>query len=178
MRQQELVEYFISLDEQRLQQILLNLISNAIKFTPCGGEINVKAKIVKDVKDLSVQDQALEMAVITNPNKTFLEMQIQDNGIGISKDDIQKLFQLFGFLNSTKQINTKGIGLGLHITKKITKMFDGDIICQSQKGHGATFIFILAMGLEDSNSKNVSEASNRIQNPVKKQYEKIELPNR
>ena len=52
---------------------------------------------------------------------------------------------MFGFLNSTKQLNTQGIGLGLHITKKIAKMFDGDIICLSEQGNGSKFIFILAL---------------------------------
>lgn len=56
-----------------------------------------------------------------------------------------KLFQLFGFLESTKQRNSKGIGLGLHISKKIAKMFEGDIICQSEVGKGTNFIFIVAM---------------------------------
>ena len=66
-----------------------------------------------------------------NPNKTFLEIQVEDTGIGINDEDKPKLFQLFGFLEATKQLNTKGIGLGLHITKKITRMFDGDIVCHS-----------------------------------------------
>ena len=60
-----------------------------------------------------------------------------------------KLFKLFGFLESTKQINTKGIGLGLHITKKITRIFDGDIICRSKKGKGSNFIFVVA--IDDDN---------------------------
>ena len=88
-----------------------------------------------------------------------------------------KLFQLFGFLNSTKQLNTKGIGLGLHITKKITKMFDGEIICRSQKGDGATFIFIVALGDNESSSQIGDSLHGRIQNPIKKDYEKIELHN-
>ena len=61
-------------------------------------------------------------------------MSVEDNGVGIKVEDLPKLFKLFGFLESSKQINTKGIGLGLHISKKITKMFDGDIICRSQYG--------------------------------------------
>ena len=49
----------------------------------------------------------------------MLEIQVIDSGIGIKKEDINKLFKLFGFLDTTKELNTKGIGLGLHISKKI-----------------------------------------------------------
>ena len=56
-----------------------------------------------------------------------------------------KMFQLFGFLESSKELNTKGIGLGLHITKKIARMFDGDITCFSKPGQGSNFIFLVAI---------------------------------
>ena len=59
----------------------------------------------------------------------YLEEQVKDTGIGIKEEDIPKLFKLFGFLESSKQINKKGIGLGLHITKQIVNMFKDDIIC-------------------------------------------------
>ena len=59
---------------------------------------------------------------------------------------MNKLFQLFGFLESSKHINTKGIGLGLHISKRIVTMFEGNIICRSQLGEGTNFIFIVALG--------------------------------
>ena len=84
-----------------------------------------------------------------NHNYSFLEIQVKDTGIGIDEADIPKLFKLFGFLESTKQINTKGIGLGLHITKKVTRMFDGDIVCHSRKGQGSNFIFLMALGVEN-----------------------------
>ena len=109
-----------------------------------------------------------------NPEKVYLEMQVEDNGIGISKPDQSKLFQLFGFLESSKQLNTKGIGLGLHITKKITKMFSGDITCCSQVGKGTNFIFLVCLndnemmdGLDDFDD------SNRILNPQKRIYQRI-----
>ena len=56
-----------------------------------------------------------------------------------------KLFNLFGFLDQTKEINTGGIGLGLHISKMIVNQFGGDIICKSTFGKGASFIFIIAL---------------------------------
>lgn len=58
-------------------------------------------------------------------------MSVVDTGVGIKEEDVPKLFNLFGFLESSKQINSKGIGLGLHISKKITRMFNGDIVCNS-----------------------------------------------
>jgi len=52
---------------------------------------------------------------------------------------------MFGFLDSTKELNTKGIGLGLHISKMIVEQFGGSIVCKSEWGHGSTFTFIIAM---------------------------------
>jgi len=72
-------------------------------------------------------------------------VQVEDTGIGIKIEDQLKLFQVFGFLESSKKINTKGIGLGLHISKMIVQQFDGDIICQSTYGKGSNFIFIIAL---------------------------------
>lgn len=60
-----------------------------------------------------------------------MEVSVQDTGVGIKPQDQKKLFKLFGFLDTTKSINSRGIGLGLMISKKIIKMFEGDIICRS-----------------------------------------------
>ena len=124
---------------------MLNLVSNAIKFTPCGGNIKIIGKKVRCVGDLSIKDSKLIEVINENEGSIFLEIQVADKGIGIKKDDIPKLFKLFGFLDSTKQLNTKGIGLGLHITKKITNMFDGDIACSSNLGQGSNFVFLVAL---------------------------------
>ena len=70
----------------------MNLLSNAIKFTPYGGIIKITAKKVYTTDDLSVQDEVLYLAVKANPNKTFLEMQVRETGIGIKEDDLPKLF--------------------------------------------------------------------------------------
>jgi signal transduction histidine kinase len=58
----------------------------------------------------------------------MIEVSVQDNGIGIMQKDQNKLFKLFGFIETTKDLNPKGIGLGLNISKKIINKFGGDII--------------------------------------------------
>ena len=110
----------------------------------------------------------------SNPNRRFLEIQVEDTGIGIKKEDMTKLIKLFGFLESTKELNTKGIGLGLHITKKITKMFDGNIVCHSNYGHGSNFIFIVAIG-QNINDLVSNYHCDRIMNPEQKIYQKIKI---
>ena len=56
---------------------------------------------------------------------------VKDTGIGIKEEDLSKLFQLFGFINATEEINTQGIGLGLHISKQIVNFLGGEIVCKS-----------------------------------------------
>ena len=66
---------------------------------------------------------------------------MSDTGPGIKAEDQKKLFKMFGFLDTTKEINTKGIGLGLHICKLICEQFDGDCTVESQVGIGSKFTF-------------------------------------
>ena len=83
-----------------------------------------------------------------------------------------KLFNLFGFLDTTKELNTKGIGLGLHISKKICQAFGGDIFCESEWEKGTTFTILIAL---DERNKSSSNAEYRIRNPILKIYAKIKL---
>jgi|TARA_B110000285_G_scaffold102070_1_gene116135 signal transduction histidine kinase len=75
----------------------------------------------------------------------MIEIQVVDQGIGIKNEDMDKLFKLFGFLNRTKEINTKGIGLGLHISKMIVEQLGGDIMCNSEWKKGSTFTYVIAL---------------------------------
>jgi signal transduction histidine kinase len=62
----------------------------------------------------------------------MIEVAVIDNGIGIKDEDQGKLFKLFGFLDRTKELNAKGVGLGLHISKQVVMKFGGDIQCKSK----------------------------------------------
>jgi signal transduction histidine kinase len=93
--------YEIVTDKMRLQQVLLNYQSNAIKFTPKKGKILIQCSKLAEEGD------------------GLIEIKVIDNGTGIKQADQQKLFQLFGYLDRTKEQNSQGIGLGLYITKMI-----------------------------------------------------------
>ena len=162
----------ICTDQQRLQQIILNLVSNAFKFTSKGGQIKIKAKYIQKPEDLTFQDEPIFNDLIQSAYNGALEMQVIDNGIGIKKENQSQLFRLFGYLDETKELNTKGIGLGLHICKQIVQEFGGDIICRSKWGQGTTFafLFILSEQIIDSRQK-----IKRLQNPIQKTYPKIRL---
>lgn len=114
----------VEVDAQRIQQVTLNLLSNALKFTRPGGTIEVGSDI------------------IVKKRTKFIQVYVKDNGMGIAKEDQSKLFRLFGKLKQNdKAINSKGIGLGLNICKQICQVFEGDIDVNSEVGLGSKFYF-------------------------------------
>ena len=111
-------------DPLRLGQILINLTSNAIKFTPDGGEIGIRAQCVHD----SSHDVALRF-------------EVRDTGIGISSEEQQRLFLAFEQSDSSMTRKYGGTGLGLAISKRLVHMMSGDIGVTSAPGCGSTFWF-------------------------------------
>ena len=132
-------EYLIG-DKLRLAQILMNLVSNALKFTK-NGEVIVSAKLVK----------------IEN-NMHHIEFQISDNGVGIDAADQDKIFEKFVQLGRNDN-DYQGTGLGLAIVKRLLGLFNSEITLESQVGIGTTFIFtiIFENDLEKTNEiiKNI-----------------------
>jgi signal transduction histidine kinase len=73
----------------------------------------------------------------------MIEISVEDTGTGIKAEDKNKLFKLFGFLEETKELNTKGVGLGLHISQQISQLLGGEIVVDSEFGKGSTFTFVV-----------------------------------
>lgn len=117
-------EYLIG-DKLRFSQILINLVSNALKFTK-SGEINIDANLVK------VDDRL-----------HFIEFKVSDNGLGIAKEDQDKVFEKFVQIGR-KEIDYQGTGLGLSIVKRLLELFNSKISIESEIGVGTTFTFTIA----------------------------------
>jgi signal transduction histidine kinase len=108
-------------DKDRIMQVMINLMSNAIKFTDTNGQISI-----------DVLNQGTEALV-----------RVHDTGIGISQEDIKRLFQPFAQVDSSRSRNYEGSGLGLAICKGIISNHGGDIWIESVPGRGSTFMFRL-----------------------------------
>ncbi|MDL2210124.1 response regulator [Desulfovibrio sp. OttesenSCG-928-O18] len=117
---------FIVSDEQRLAQVITNLLSNAAKFTPEHGTITLSAKTLEEKDGLCT-----------------LRIDVSDTGIGISEEQREKLFQSFVQADGSISRKFGGTGLGLAISKRIVKMMDGDIWVESTPGKGSTFSFTM-----------------------------------
>ena len=113
-------------DEQRLAQVITNLLSNASKFTPEKGTVEVDAKLLKE-----------ENGVCT------IQIRVTDSGIGIAADQQAKLFQSFQQAENSISRKYGGTGLGLVISKNIVEMMGGKIWIESELGKGATFAFTI-----------------------------------
>jgi len=112
-------------DQDKIKEVLLNLIGNSLKFTPSGGKVTVSLR----------------------QKNGFVETEVSDTGRGIAKDDLSKLFQKFGLIDGTYQAvkqDSKGTGLGLYISRSIVELHGGKIWADSSGvGKGAKFTFTL-----------------------------------
>jgi signal transduction histidine kinase/CheY-like chemotaxis protein len=122
-------------DVERLNQVMTNLINNAIKFTPEGGEVNFTVKM--DNKTANTVD---------------LLFSVKDSGIGIPKNKLAAIFERFEQADSDTSRQYGGTGLGLSIVKKIINLQGGDISVQSEPGKGSEFIFTITYGYMETPS--------------------------
>ncbi len=129
-------------DQRKLKQVVVNLLSNAIKFTPDGGTISVSARNVHRSPygiQGSESKNTEQGAVNGEHDADFVEISVEDTGIGIGKDDIPKLFQAFQQLESPYQKRYGGTGLGLFLTRRLVELHGGSIRVESEKSKGTSF---------------------------------------
>ena len=112
----------IEADERKFKQIMFNLLSNALKFTPDGGSVRVTARL---------------------SNNDLIEISVADTGIGIKAEHFGEIFKEFKQLDNTYIKKQKGTGLGLALTKKIVELHCGEIWVESEYGKGSTFTFTI-----------------------------------
>jgi two-component system phosphate regulon sensor histidine kinase PhoR len=109
----------ITIDLQRLEQVLVNLVHNAVKFTRAGGEI----------------------ALVAEPINDFIRFAVRDTGIGIPQEDISRIFERFYRVDKSR--TGSGTGLGLSIARHIVEAHGGKIWVESVERHGSTFFFTI-----------------------------------
>jgi signal transduction histidine kinase len=110
-------------DAGKLRQMLLNLVSNAVKFTPDGGLVSIDARRLED----------------------SVEISVSDTGIGIAESDRARLFEAFRQLDSTLARQQHGTGLGLALTKRFAELHGGQILVESELGKGSVFTLRLPL---------------------------------
>ncbi|PWB48528.1 MAG: hypothetical protein C3F12_01860 [Candidatus Methylomirabilota bacterium] len=133
-------------DSKRMTQVLMNLVGNAIKFTPGGGCVTVTARRVASGKrevsstdpPPSVQDTQ-HSTLNTFPRDEFVEIAVADTGIGIPAEELNNIFSEFRQVDSSITREYGGSGLGLSIAKRLVEMHEGSIWAKSQLGKGSTF---------------------------------------
>ena len=143
-------------DALKLKQVLVNLLDNAIKFTQEGGCINFRVKEKKSVM----------------PGKGLYEFVVEDNGIGMSKEFMSRLFEPFARAENSGYSKQEGTGLGLPIAKNIVKMMAGDIRCYSALGKGSKFVVTVYLALSERAQEN--EKENNILDVLEKKEKKTE----
>ncbi|MGG6238368.1 AAA family ATPase [Nodosilinea sp. AN01ver1] len=149
---------YVEADEKRLQQVLLNLLGNAIKFTEAGGvTLTVGAAhrwpTEGDAGDLKGQNQPGDRAIAGSPDVQRLRFQIEDTGIGIAPEQLEQIFDPF-HCALEPQRRSEGTGLGLSISRQLVQLMGSDIHVVSRVGQGSRFWFDLSL--------RVSQPSDRL----------------
>ncbi|MBQ9443108.1 MAG: response regulator [Lachnospiraceae bacterium] len=132
-------------DEQRIKQVLLNLVSNAIKFTHDGGI-----------------DLNLSFIMEENEKQGMLLASVKDTGEGIKEDEINLIFESFQYGDKARNKSTRGVGLGLTICKDLLHMMKGDISCESTQGKGSVFSISVPVEVFDDSPASFDEGYSEI----------------
>jgi len=142
----------IMADERKLKQILYNLLSNAVKFTPVGGSISLSANKAVFTGGRLIRDDGSELPIqwkgepMTITNGNFIEVSVNDTGIGIKSEDLDRIFRPFEQADSSRNKQFQGTGLGLSLTRRLVELHGGKIWAESEGiEQGSTFSFIIPL---------------------------------
>jgi DNA-binding response OmpR family regulator len=138
-------------DPEKLKQALSNLLSNAIRFTPDGGEVTLECSILN-----------VEFSILNDKPEGLLKMMVKDNGIGIRGDQLPHIFDRFYQVDDTATRKGEGTGIGLTLTKELVQLMGGQILVKSEIGKGSEFSIVLPV------TQNASPAGDVWDIPVKK----------
>jgi len=143
-------------DERKLKQIMFNLLSNAVKFTPDGGSVRVTAQRVSLsgilTAGLYIQgEKQLEEG-------DFIEVSVEDSGIGIKREDMPKLFKEFSQLDSPYTKEYEGTGLGLALTKRLVELHGGQVGVESEIDKGSRFFFAIPLNYKIAFLKELNQS--------------------
>jgi PAS domain S-box-containing protein len=132
LKMEEGVPEIIVADERKIKQILYNLLSNSIKFTPPGGTIVMGAGVLTSDSD--------------DPGQSRLKIWVTDSGVGIAKENLHRIFDYFEQIENSTTKRHEGTGIGLTLTKRLVELHGGRIQAESDgEGKGSTFFFTLPM---------------------------------
>jgi CheY-like chemotaxis protein/nitrogen-specific signal transduction histidine kinase len=133
------------LDQRRMRQVLINLLTNAVKFTPTGGKVT-----------LDVYYEALEVDFDDRKDSRYICFAITDTGIGISPEDQEKLFQPFVQVDSKLNRKYEGTGLGLALVKQIVELHGGNVSLRSELNQGSCFTVSLPYNFSALHTQEIS----------------------
>lgn len=132
-------------DEQKIRQVVYNLLSNAFKFTQDGGEVRMSARAVRR-SEFGVRREEKVAEHVTSDAEhdgNFVEISVADTGIGIAPEDQKELFQPFVQIEAAMTKRHEGTGLGLHLSKRLVELHGGMISVESEEGKGSRFTFAI-----------------------------------
>ena len=133
----------IEVDERRIRQVLINLLNNAIKFTPAAGKVTLE---VRNVKSDETSD------------KNYISFAVKDTGIGIPVEKLNLQFKPFVQIDSACNRQYKGTGLGLALVKKIVELHEGQVEVSSEVGVGSCFVVKLPFTIQLPSRSDPSQA--------------------
>ncbi len=140
-----IVSLNLYIDKTLFKQVLINLLTNAVKFTHEGGKVS--------------------LSIVYNADNHSYSFEVKDNGVGLSEDEISKLFEAFSQVENVYQKEEKGSGLGLMICKSIVEeLHNGKIWVKSTKGEGSSFFIEMPTPMIESNTYSVNRAPKGAQN--------------
>jgi signal transduction histidine kinase/ligand-binding sensor domain-containing protein/AraC-like DNA-binding protein len=146
--------YVTWFDENKIEKIINNLLSNSFKFTPDKGKIQINLRIPGN-NGYSTEDKS-----VNQDHAEFIGITISDNGIGMPADFREHLFERFYRVDRHDSIMRRGTGIGLALTKELVELHKGRISVESEENRGTSFVILLPVITDPAKSGEIADASN------------------